>query len=191
MPPALHCHSVKPENTFQPQIARIFADQGRIKYSKIPAFCARTLPSPSEYSDSTFCSIIGVVLLQGLLLKIAATAIPFGDSGSPAFSTYRRCRQWMEEHLLELNSLEQIAQQCHLDPAYLCRLFQRFDHQSPYQYLLKLKMQHATRRLQIPGVPVKEVGDELGFADPSHFSRAFKKQEGLSPAQFAGSIQRD
>lgn len=141
-------------------------------------------------SVTPFSARIEVVMLEYLLLKVAETAIPFGTSETPAFSTYQRCRQWIEDHRLTLQTLDQIASECHIDPAYLCRLFRRFDHQSPYQYLLKLKMGHAAGRLQIPGTPVKEVGDEVGFPDPAHFSRVFKKVEGLSPAQFVRYCRR-
>lgn len=137
-----------------------------------------------------YCVRLTSVLLEYLLLKIAETVIPFGSSGTPSFSTYRRCRQWIEDHVLHLNTLEQIASECHIDAAYLCRLFRRFDHQSPYQYLLKLKMNHAAQRLQFPGISVKQVAGEVGFSDPAHFSRVFKKAEGLSPAQFVRFCNR-
>lgn len=98
-----------------------------------------------------------------------------------AFETYQRCRTFVEEHYLSLHSLAQIAADCRIDPAYLCRLFARYDHQSPYQYLTRLRMGHAAQRLQTPGILVKQVAGELGFGDPFHFSRMFRRTFGVSP----------
>jgi AraC-like DNA-binding protein len=101
-----------------------------------------------------------------------------------AFATYEHCRRYIEQHWLTLRTLEQIASECHVNNAYLCRLFRRYDQQSPYQYLLHLKMNMAAGRLQQSGVLVKQVAEEAGFADPFHFSRVFRSVLGLSPAAF-------
>ena len=50
--------------------------------------------------------------------------------------------------LKRLKSLEQIARECGVDKAYLCQLFRRFDSDSPYQSLLRLKMKAAADDLQ-------------------------------------------
>jgi AraC-like DNA-binding protein len=123
-------------------------------------------------------------LLECLTLKIAGTNAPLKDAGSLAFATYKNCRQHVEQKFIDLQTLEQIATECHADKAYLCRLFRRYDHQSPYQYLLRLKMNHAAERLQQSNVLVKQVAEETGFADPFHFSRVFRRVLGLSPAAF-------
>ena len=68
-----------------------------------------------------------------------------------------------------------------MDVAYLCRLFQRYDHQSPYQLLLRLKMNFAAEWLQQPGALVKQVAERAGFTDPFHFSREFKSVFGVAP----------
>ena len=115
-----------------------------------------------------------------------AARAPLAGAETQAFATYQQCRQYIEQHSLRLRTLEQIAGECHVNNAYLCRLFRRYDNQSPYQYLLRLKMNHAAERLQQPGALVKQVAEEAGFADPFHFSRVFTSVFGLSPAAFRG-----
>lgn len=125
-------------------------------------------------------------LLECLALRIAGARAPVAGAETAAFATYQECRRHIEQHFLKLRTLEQIAGECHVNNAYLCRLFRRYDHQSPYQYLLRLKMNFAAERLQQPGAMVKQVAGESGFTDPFHFSRVFRSVLGVSPAAFRG-----
>jgi AraC-like DNA-binding protein len=125
-------------------------------------------------------------LLECLTFKIAAANAPIKGVETLAFATYQQGRQYIERNFLTLRTLEQIAVECHTDKAYLCRLFRRYDQHSPYQYLLRLKMNHAAGRLQQSGVLVKQVAEEVGFADPFHFSRVFNSILGISPTAFRG-----
>ncbi len=127
---------------------------------------------------------ICAALLEAILLKIAETRIPRGSVESGALATYQDCVQRIEQHALEIRTLGDISRDCHIHPAYLCRLFHRFGHETPYQFLLRLKMNHAAGRLLAPGMLVKQVAAEMGFDDPYHFSRTFKSVFGVSPAQF-------
>jgi len=136
--------------------------------------------------ESPFASRVMATLLELLLLKMAETRIPFGSAGTLSFETYRRCRQTIEERWRDLETLEQVAGDSHVDPAYLCRLFRRYDHVSPYQYLLRMKMNEAARRLQEPGASVKSVANELGYGDAFHFSRVFKNVMGVRPSHYLG-----
>ena len=125
-----------------------------------------------------------VKLLECLVLRIAGARAPLEGAETLAFAPYQQCRQHIEQHNLRLRTLQQIASECHVDNAYLCRLFRRYDNQTPYQYLLRLKMNFAAECLRQPGVLVKQVAEEVGFADPFHFSRVFTSVFGLSPAAF-------
>jgi AraC-like DNA-binding protein len=134
--------------------------------------------------STPFRSRICSVILEHLLLRIAETAVAPGTVGTAAFETYQRCREFIRDHYLELTGLAEVAERCHLDSAYLCRLFGRFDYESPYQYLTRLKMMHAADLLQQPGMLVKQVARQLGFGDAFLFSRAFTRVLGVSPKKF-------
>ena len=135
-------------------------------------------------SDSPYSPLICSKLVEYLIIKIAEAVVTDKKAVSAAFSTYQQCRTYIQQNCIKLNSLQEISQNCHIDAAYLCRLFKRFDRQSPYQYLLHQKMTIAAKRLQTSTALIKEVAYELGFNDPFHFSRSFKKVFGLSPDVF-------
>jgi len=136
--------------------------------------------SQARRESAVLCS----KLLESLALRIIGAHAPLASSETLAFMTYQHCRRHIEQHSLRLRTLEQIAGECHVNDAYLCRLFRRYDQQTPYQYLLRLKINHAAERLQQPGILVKQVAEEAGFTDPFHFSRVFSSVFGISPAGF-------
>ena len=131
-------------------------------------------------ASRTLCA----VLAEYLMVKLTDLVVPTGARPSPASATFHRCRQYIAAHFSRLRSLEQIAEECGIDQAYLCRLFRRFDHHAPYRYLLRLKMNSAAEQLRDPKRLVKEIALGVGFEDPFHFSHAFKNVFGVSPDAF-------
>lgn len=123
-------------------------------------------------------------LLCTLGVKLCEARAPLESEDSAAFAAYQNVRQHIAENFQKLRTLEQVARECHLDTAYLCRLFRRYDHQSPYLFLTRLKMNEAAAQLQSPGALVKNVAADLGFANPFHFSRVFKSVFGIAPEAF-------
>jgi AraC-like DNA-binding protein len=123
-------------------------------------------------------------LLECLGMKLLETRAPLRSSDSRAFTTYQNCREHIRTHFQRLRTLEQIAHESHVDTAYVCRLFRRFDHQSPYRFLMRLKMNAAAGQLAQPGALVKNVAAELGFTNPFHFSRVFKSVFAVPPDAF-------
>ncbi len=123
-------------------------------------------------------------LVEVLLYRLAESALPSGDADMRALNSFQRVKRYLEQQFLELRKLSEAAVAVHVNEAYACRLFQRYHYCSPYQYLMRLKMNHAANRLLEGDLLVKEVAEELGFTDPYNFSRAFKAVYGLSPEKF-------
>lgn len=54
----------------------------------------------------------------------------------------------------------------------------------------RVRRRRATRCLRRTAMPVKELAYRLGFADPSTFSRAFKRWTGASPSDWRNGLRR-
>lgn len=113
-----------------------------------------------------------------------------GDRPSRTLETYLRAQGQMEKNFTRFSRLEDIAGELNLSPETLCRLFQHYAALSPYQYLLRLKMNLAVDLLLSTDLLVKEVGQRIGMEDPFHFSRLFKQSRGVAPEEFRRLRQR-
>jgi AraC-like DNA-binding protein len=144
----------------------------------------------SGRDTSAHSQAVCACLLELLILQTGHQALSQGDAESTTQHTYRQCRDLIEKRFLALQTLGDIADACRIDAPYLCRLFQRYGAESPYQMLLRLKMRHATDLLNGSPSLIKQVAKTVGFADPYHFSRVFKKVYGVSPQSFLQSAHR-
>ena len=69
-----------------------------------------------------------------------------------------------------------------MSPRHLTNLCQRLFGQPPARLLLQLKLRQAEEMLRFRGMRVKEVSEELGFANPYHFSRVFRRHRSRAPS---------
>jgi AraC-like DNA-binding protein len=129
-----------------------------------------------------FAARIAALQTEALLLRMAEIPVA-GNARQGAWRTFERCRAHIDAHFLELDSAEATARACHVDPAYLSRLFAMHGSESPYRYLMRRKMAHAAELLHEGSLIVREVADRLGM-DAFQFSKAFKRVHGIAPTKF-------
>ena len=88
-------------------------------------------------------------------------------------------------------SLTELAEQLHLAPGYLVRLFKAATGLPPMAYLARLRAENAAALLLNSDQPITRVGQAVGWPDQNYFARRFKAHYGLSAstyrAQFAPS----
>lgn len=128
------------------------------------------------------------LITRQLLVMCRDDAVEPVSMDTVAFATYSRCKDYIERKYLEVATLEAIAKACEVDAPYLCRLFARFHDESPYQFLIRLRMGHASRILLESDASVKSVAAALGFKDAFHFSRVFKSVHRVPPSRFRQSM---
>lgn len=165
------------------------------KYEINPGFVSRCLrgePMRQAFDalidrgirKSRFASPLCVGITKQLLLMCRDDAVGDIDVTTLAFATYSRTKDFMEQNFIQVTSLDGVAKNCGLDAPYLCRLFAKFQGESPYQFLTRLRMEYASKVLLESDSSVKSVAAMLGFKDAFHFSRVFKSVHHVPPSRF-------
>ncbi|WP_118972949.1 helix-turn-helix domain-containing protein [Taibaiella koreensis] len=77
-----------------------------------------------------------------------------------------------------------LAAQLHLSPRYLSDLLKQETGKTAIELIHIFLIKEAKNRLRSDVQRVSEIAYELGFDDPSYFSRLFKKETGVTPNQF-------
>jgi len=93
-------------------------------------------------------------------------------------------RSYLSAHYNEKITLEHLSVRFNLDPFYLQKLFKRHVGQSPMEYLIHLRMTHAKSLMSTTTMSISEIAYTVGIDNISHFTRLFKKREGITPNQY-------
>lgn len=109
---------------------------------------------------------------------------------SPAvLRTVRRARQVLVESLRDNLSLTDIGRHVGVSPLHLTTLFKRVLGIPLHQYLRRLRLATALRRL--PHEPdLTRLALELGFCSHSHFTNAFRQTYGVAPSRLRARWHR-
>src|SRR5690606_37753328 len=102
---------------------------------------------------------------------------------------YRRllaARAFMYDHWDASLTLEEVAREACLSPYHFHRSFHEAFGAAPMQWFKKIKMEKAKMLLAAGGHSVSEAALCSGFADVAGFSKAFKRECGVSPSQALG-----
>lgn len=81
-------------------------------------------------------------------------------------------------------SLAEIAASAGISISEACRCFQAYLHTPPISYLLNYRIEQAKLLLQNSMETVGQIGISCGFQSSGYFSKAFRKQTGMTPNQY-------
>lgn len=127
-----------------------------------------------------FAQMVTTYMYQ-LFLSINDEGAVASVSSAPDALTFRNAISFLNCNLHDQPSVAEIARFCAVSEASLKRIFDKYTGISVHKYLLRLKMKVATELLK-DGETVNNVAERLGFRSQSYFSKAFKRECGISPS---------
>ena len=95
-----------------------------------------------------------------------------------------RARFYVESHYQDRVSAKYLANQLGMSPPYFSRIFRRICGENFSVYLLRTRLEHATKLLRQRDIPINILCDAVGISDPSYFSRRFRRYFGCTPTTY-------
>jgi AraC family transcriptional regulator len=142
------------------------------------------LPGGRLFGESLLCAL--AVRLQ----RRYSVAPPKGTKPGNGLPRVRlnRVIEYVEANLDREIALSALARTAGMSAHYFCELFKQSVHLSPYQYVLRRRIEHAQSLLREPGVTVFEAAMRSGFSDQSQFTKIFRRVVGVTPTSYRAAL---
>ena len=119
---------------------------------------------------------------QFVLEKILYSLTSMNNKISP--NIFQTLKKFIVENSHRDLNLDIAAAHVKLSPDYVSKLFKEQSGTNFIDFLTECRIKNARRMMGDPTKSLKEITFEVGFHDPSYFSRVFKRSQGISPTEF-------
>ena len=138
------------------------------------------------YEEFRWMDDVSGLAIEGLSLELLASL-----SREISRDTGNRPPRWLEsvralirEEFSENLSIAALSQTAGVHPVHLSRTFRKYFRSTVAGYVRQVRIETACGLLSGSSLPLAQVALSAGFSHQSHFSNAFKKNTGLTPAQY-------
>ena len=95
----------------------------------------------------------------------------------------------VEKHFNQHHQVQDYAELLYKSPKTLSNLFGKYSEKTPLQVIRERIALEAKRLLRYTDKSISEIAYDVGFQEGAHFSRFFKKMEGMNPKSFREEIR--
>ena len=126
----------------------------------------------------SICTQIVFQLIRDLNCESTANK---AGKGNPYISA---AIEFMEKYYGTNISIYDICSLLYLSPCHFKRVFKEHTGQTPYQYLMGMRIEKSKEFLRNSQHSVEEVARLCGFVNPGHFATVFKRHVNMSPTEY-------
>jgi two-component system response regulator YesN len=109
--------------------------------------------------------------------------IETGTNGQMEIYVEKVC-EYIRDNLENQISINDIAEQIHVSPGYLMRIFRKTKDCSVVEYITDSRIEWAKKLLKTTTKSVHEVAETVGYPNYTYFSRVFKRLTDFSPKEY-------
>ena len=111
-----------------------------------------------------------------------------GEEDSAGNFIVKNALSYIEENCTEKLKLADVAEKTYVSQWHLSKLLNRYTGKSFSELLNHVRIEKAKELLAEPALRIGDVAEQVGFQDVAHFSRVFKKQEGISANEYRNRL---
>lgn len=121
------------------------------------------------------------------LLLLLREGIAVSGNANSTVEVVNLLREELENRMAEKISMKELAKKYNMSLPVMNRIFLETMHKTPYQYLIRIRMETALQLLA-ENLRIKEIAAKTGYTDPLHFSTEFRKLYRCSPREYRRKI---
>lgn len=99
----------------------------------------------------------------------------------------QRMQDYIEQHLIETITLADLARVSLFSPWHSYRIFKEYTQLTPAEYIRRLRLSKSALRLRDETCKVIDVAFDLGFGSADGYTRAFFREFGCTPKEYASA----
>lgn len=122
-------------------------------------------------------------ILYDILMQLLQASGASGE-GNIGNTMVDRAITYIQEHLGEKLTVEAIAANSGYSPSYFSHVFTQETGMSPYQFVVKTRVEFAQQLLRTTKLPIQDVAFQAGFNSVANFCYGFRKEVGVSPHEY-------
>lgn len=146
-------------------------------------------PSKMNEIDEALQAMTENLNRQQGAIPVAATPSEPEEKTNPAGSfILNSALRYIETHYAEKLTLTALADKIYVSQWYLSKLLNKYTDKSFSDLLNQTRINQAKKLLAEPSLKIHEISDMVGFGDVTHFSKIFKKFEGVSPNEYRNHL---
>jgi AraC-like DNA-binding protein len=142
---------------------------------------------PGEWQHPLLSAYLTVLLTY--LSRLYTEQFPGGELSADQ-RLLRTYRASIEENYRELHEVGAYAERLHISAGHLSEVVKAQSGKSAIKHVHERLVLEAKRLLFYTPQSLKEMAYDLGFAEPSYFNRFFKRETGVTPADYRASIRK-